>query len=30
MSSPSTDNYQLGKGVVYFNRRDNTTLLYTG
>jgi len=29
-TSPSTDNYTLGKGVVYFNRKDNTTGLYTG
>lgn len=28
--NPSTDNYQLGKGVVYFDRLDNATGLYTG
>ena len=28
--SPSTDNYQLGKGVVYFDRKDLATGLYTG
>ena len=29
-TSPSTDNYTLGKGVVYFNRKDNSSGLYTG
>lgn len=29
-NSPSTDNYQLGKGVVYFNRKDQATGLYKG
>jgi hypothetical protein len=29
-NSPSTDNYTLGKGIVYFNRKDNDTGLYTG
>ncbi len=28
--SPSTDNYQLGKGVVYFNRKDLVLGTYTG
>ncbi len=28
--SPSTDNYQLGKGVVFFDRKDLDTGLYTG
>jgi hypothetical protein len=28
--SPSTDNYTLGKGVVYFNRKNMTTGLYLG
>lgn len=28
--SPSTDNYTLGKGVVYFNRKDLTSGLMTG
>jgi len=28
--SPSTDNYTLGKGVVYFNRKDSETGLSTG
>lgn len=28
--SPSTDNYTLGKGIVFFDRKDNTTGLYTG
>jgi len=30
MGSPSTDYYQLGKGVVYFNQKDTSTGLYTG
>jgi hypothetical protein len=30
MSSPNTDNYTLGKGVVYFNRYDFTNSKYTG
>lgn len=29
-TSPNTDNYTLGKGVVYFDRLDNDTGLYTG
>lgn len=29
-ASPNTDNYTLGKGVVYFNRKDATTGLYGG
>jgi hypothetical protein len=29
-TSPSTDNYTLGKGIVYFNKKDSTTGLYTG
>ena len=29
-NSPSTENFQLGKGVVYFNRKDLATGLYTG
>lgn len=28
--SPNTDNYTLGKGVVYFNRQTVATGLYTG
>jgi len=28
--SPSTDNYTLGKGVIYFNRKNFTTGLYEG
>lgn len=28
--NPSTDNYTLGKGVVYFDRKDSATGLYTG
>jgi hypothetical protein len=28
--SPNTDNYTLGKGVVFFNRKDMATKLYTG
>ena len=28
--SPSTDNYSLGRGVLYFNRLDPDTGLYTG
>ena len=28
--SPSTDNYQLGKGVVYFDKKNMTTGLYEG
>jgi len=28
--SPSTENFQLGKGVVYFDRKDLATGLYTG
>lgn len=30
MSSPNTENYTLGKGVVFFNRKNLTTGLYTG
>jgi hypothetical protein len=29
-TSPNTDNYTLGKGIVYLNRLDNDTGLYTG
>ncbi len=29
-NSPSTENYQLGKGVVYFDRLNSTTGLYEG
>lgn len=29
-TSPSTDNYTLGKGIVYFNKKDPSTQLYTG
>ncbi len=29
-TNPSTDNYTLGKGVVYFNRYDFTNSEYTG
>ena len=28
--SPSTENFQLGKGVAYFDRKDLATGLYTG
>ncbi len=28
--SPSTDNYTLGKGVVYFNKKDQISALYGG
>ncbi len=28
--SPNTDNYTLGKGVVYFDRKDMSTQLFTG
>ena len=30
MNTPSTENYALGKGVVYFNRKDAASGLYTG
>lgn len=30
MTSPSTDNYSLGKGVVYFDKLNQTTGLYIG
>ena len=30
MTTPSADNYVLGKGVVYFNMKDPITGLYTG
>jgi len=30
MTSPSTENFTLGKGVVYFNRYDFATEKYTG
>lgn len=30
MGSPSTENFQLGKGVAYFNRKDLATGLMTG
>lgn len=30
MNSPNTENYTLGKGVVYFNRKDSSSGLYTG
>ena len=29
-SSPNTDNYTLGKGVVYFNQKDTNTGAYLG
>lgn len=29
-TSPNTENYTLGKGVVYFDRKNLTTGLYTG
>ena len=29
-SSPSTDNYTLGKGIVYFDKKNATTGLYEG
>lgn len=29
-TSPSTDNYTLGKGIVFFDQKDNTSGLYTG
>ena len=29
-TSPSTDNFTLGKGIVYFNRKNMDTGLYTG
>lgn len=28
--SPNTDNYSLGKGVLYFNQKDQTTSVYGG
>ena len=28
--SPSTDNYSLGKGIVYFDQKNTTTGLYQG
>ena len=30
MSSPNVENYTLGNGVVYFNRKNLTTGLWTG
>jgi len=29
-NTPSANNYSLGRGVLYFNKKDPTTLLYTG
>lgn len=29
-NSPNTENYQLGKGVIYFNRKNLLTGVYTG
>lgn len=29
-TSPNTDNYTLGKGIVYFNRKDISTGVYSG